>query len=251
MKKFCESLFHALYWIVWNISNRMICDTILESWRTCRWTASSWWWRNSAWSWPPPPTSPHSLSGWSTSTFQYGSQNVVIFIHNTNMHLKYSGTKGLIKSKIKRQILFISFCSRLFQMHICNVYKKIYNLWPILKVEVLHPDKECVEVGGGGQLHDGLLHHKDEADHLQVRQLFKVVSHINRFEIFHTIQKRAWHLSANEWDRERFCLLLWWVLDYAWRRGEIWLFWKHRFLSPCTLCPWIMSPSVSPARVRG
>ena len=32
------------------------------------------------------------------------------------------------KSKIKRQILFISFCSRLFQMHICNVYKKIYNL---------------------------------------------------------------------------------------------------------------------------
>ena len=124
----------------------MICDTILESWRTCRWTASSWWWRNSAWSWPPPPTSPHSLSGWSTSTFQYGSQNVVIFIHITNMHLKYSGTKGFIKSKIKRQILFISFCSRLFQMHICNVYKKIYNLWPILKVEVLHPDKECVEV---------------------------------------------------------------------------------------------------------
>ena len=133
MKKFCESLFHALYWIVWNISNRMICDTILESWRTCRWTASSWWWRNSAWSWPPPPTSPHSLSGWSTSTFQYGSQNVVIFIHITNMHLKYSGTKGFIKSKIKKQILFISFCSRLFRMHICNVYKNPYILRPILK----------------------------------------------------------------------------------------------------------------------
>ena len=62
---------------------------------------------------------------------------------------------------------------------------------PYWKVEVLHPDKECVEVGGGGQLHVGLLHHKDEAVHLQVRQLFKVVSHINRFKIFHTIQKRA------------------------------------------------------------
>ena len=128
---------------------------------------------------------------------------------------------------------------------------------PYWKVEVLHPDKECVEVGGGGQLHDGLLHHKDEADHLQVRQLFKVVSHINRFEIFNTIQKMAWHLCANERDRDRFCILFWWVickniyLDYAWRSGEIWIFWKHRFLSPCTLCPWIVSPSVSPARVRG
>ena len=73
-------------------------------------------------------------------------------------------------------------------MHICNVYKNHYILWPILKVEVLHPDKECVEVGGGGQLHAEFLHHQDEAVHLQVRQLSKIVSHIIRFEIFHTIQ---------------------------------------------------------------
>ena len=59
---------------------------------------------------------------------------------------------------------------------------------PYWKVEVLHPDTKCVKVGGGGQLHAGLLRHEDEAVHLQVRQLSKIVSHIIRFEIFHAIR---------------------------------------------------------------
>ena len=51
------------------------------------------------------------------------------------------------------------------------LYIKNPTIWnPYWKIEELHPDKECGEVGGGGPLHAGLLHHEVEAVHLLVRQ---------------------------------------------------------------------------------